>query len=323
MPRRLASLALAVAMIASCGGQHTPTGSSCSTEPASVQIVAGDGQEGTPGATLGETFGLPLVVHVRDFCTRPNGPNRPYDGGAVWRVDSGGGAIVASGPEEGRWTARWTLGAALGEQRATFEALDSNERPSGIKATFRATVVPGRGDCQDPVVFEDTFEQGDRWASDATSSSPAILHDAFPSSAGGSPGSYRRMRHVFPGPGSLTVFHSRGGASYEPQRDGRITSIRYSEDRTLFDPPFAGAAVAGGLLVQQAGRRVQAALATFRGTSWQRAEAVLSPSDLPGIDFSFAGSTISFGYYRANSVTTDRPADLAHGIDNWRVELCR
>jgi hypothetical protein len=43
-------------------------------------------------------------------------------------------------------------------------------------------------------------------------------------------------------------------------------------------------------------------------------------SDLPGIDLSAAGGPIQFGYYRANS---DSTATVQHGIDNWRVELCR
>ncbi len=51
------------------------------------------------------------------------------------------------------------------------------------------------------------------------------------------------MTHVFPAAGSITVQHLYGDGSYNPQVEGAIDHINYSEWRIQFNPPTTNAAI--------------------------------------------------------------------------------
>jgi len=194
-----------------------------------------------------------------------------------------------------------------------------------------AFVDRGCGDqpCFDPVILTETFELGDSF--DATAepmngaSDTAVLEQA-----GGNPRGYLRMEHVLPGvPGgsAITVFHLFD-QEYDPA-NGAITHFNYSEDRIQFDPPFPSAMIGGGLFVVQNGIRYTFPLTpggSFASQSWERARIDdLGPESFTdGLDFSENGAPIQFGFYRSNSHGESSEAiTTTHGIDNWRVEICR
>ena len=49
----------------------------------------------------------------------------------------------------------------------------------------------------------------------------------------------------------------------------------------------------------------------------------LTAADFPGVNFSSTGGPITFGYFRSNTNTGGGAVTLTHGIDNWKVEICR
>ena len=92
-----------------------------------------------------------------------------------------------------------------------------------------------------------------------------------------------------------------------------------------FAPLSATSAVGGGALIVQNGVNHIAPLTggTFANSSnWESVEVVLRASDFtPAPDFSEGSPAMLFGNYRSNS--NRFPLVIEHGIDNWRVEVCR
>ena len=194
-----------------------------------------------------------------------------------------------------------------------------------------AFVDRGCGDqpCFHPVILTETFELGDSF--DATAVPTNGASDlAGLEQAGGTPGRYRRMEHVLPGVAggsAIQVFHLFD-QEYDPA-NGAITHFNYSEDRIQFDPPFPSAVIGGGFFVVQNGVRYTFPLTsggTFASLSWERAriDDLGETSFADGLDFSENGAPIQFGFYRSNSHGESSQAiTTTHGIDNWRVEICR
>ena len=80
--------------------------------PVSIESMSGDAQRGTTGSPLPES----LVTEVGDLGGTPI-PGVPVS----WTV-YGDGAVISSGErtdDEGRASARWTLGATGGSQSVT------------------------------------------------------------------------------------------------------------------------------------------------------------------------------------------------------------
>jgi hypothetical protein len=112
------------------------------TSPATVEPVGGNGQTGTVGAELPQ----PLVVRVTDA------QGRPVPGVSVAfepDPDADGGRTTPDTAEtaaDGRATARWVLGDAVGEQRVDVEVVGA-----GLAVvSFTATAVEGGGPGPDP-----------------------------------------------------------------------------------------------------------------------------------------------------------------------------
>jgi hypothetical protein len=97
-------------------------------EPASMHVVAGDGQTGS----VSQALAADLIIIVRDAF------GNPAPGAAVtWSVVSGGGTlrtIVSPTGTDGQSIARWTLGPNTGGQQASATA-------GPLAATFTATAV--------------------------------------------------------------------------------------------------------------------------------------------------------------------------------------
>ena len=134
---RRAPWLLVAALVVAC--TESPTTNEQQTGvPASLDIVAGNGQDGVVGTELTN----PLVVRAEDS----NG--LPIVGQLVnFRVTTGGGSVFAgSGLTNalGIVQDRWTLGTSTADsQRVEARAIDPNTGARIVFATFKATPLPG------------------------------------------------------------------------------------------------------------------------------------------------------------------------------------
>jgi uncharacterized protein YjdB len=178
--------------------------------------------------------------------------------------------------------------------------------------------------CANPLVITDAFatDLGTGWTTSSTTSLPTQSNHSqtvsYQSDGGRSDG-FRQMAHSMIGVGTFTVYHRRE-LEYDPAVSGAITSINYSEDQKMFNTPSS---VGWGFFVEQGSNRRTKSIGTavFSNPEWASASiANMKASDFPDINFS-AGK-IKFGFYRANT-STSGIYTVTHGIDNWRVEVCR
>jgi hypothetical protein len=273
-----------------------------------LNVVSGDSQAGAPG----ETLAIPLTVRGLDWCNRAT-VNRTV----IWTPHQGSVPSSETRTDaDGYASTRWTLvDDGSGVNRLQAELLDGHGQTQGRTVRFVATLQ--RAPC-DTATLSDPFDFDGRWTT-TSEAAPGFREFTDFRASGGLPDGYRHMTHVLTGRGLIAVSHMYA-LTYEPRTQGAIRRIRYSEDRKQFDPPFAGAAVGTGFVVEQAGRRVLRDLPELREPTWHHFQVDMVASDLPAIDLSASGGPIRFGYYRANS---DSTATVQHGIDNWRVELCR
>lgn len=157
---------------------------------------------------------------------------------------------------------------------------------------------------------------------------------------GGTPGAFRRMLYsLTPGPSSLVTFNTSQRASYDPQAQGAIHVIDFTEDCIVASPSSGAISVASNLLVEQGARRYVA-----RGSDFCSSRAWLSlpPKSSLGVadlvqidgpacavgeacpDFSGSAAPLRFGYVRGASLAASAPANaIVHGIDNWTVTVWR
>ena len=183
---------------------------------------------------------------------------------AIGTVDpnTSDGTTTVTGVAEGEVTIMATITTAPGT-------------PSG---TSTITVDPPPA--LPPIVLEDDFSVGDMWDEIVSSASGGATSTWVNRVEGGVTGAgdgYRHMTHDFPGAGSIQVFHQYNGGSYNPQVDGAIDHIDYSESRIVFDPPFAGAGVGAVFVVVQngTGYRVNIGGAdVFANLVWEKGEGV-------------------------------------------------
>ncbi|MEM7435513.1 MAG: hypothetical protein AAF436_10210 [Myxococcota bacterium] len=160
--------------------------------------------------------------------------------------------------------------------------------------------------------------------------------------SGGDDGAYRSMNHSInnPTPGSpgcevdacsftLQVFHEYQAGAYDPSDAGPATSIDYAESHVLTEPAVANSEVAWSFAVWQDGTRYRVDptardLPNIDATSgWVTVELCdLTPDDFLPEGLDFAGSEMTFGYFRATTHTTPGSTQTnIHGIDNFQVAV--
>jgi len=249
--------------------------------------------------------------------------SRSFDGGVTY-VDIPG----ATGKT-------YTLASVnLGDDGAMFQVL-LRTSIAYLRAVSHLAVSATPG-----VVYEDGEFQAADWlvAPFADSNAPAPVQTEERMATGGNPGAYRKMvfqlpQHAFAG----RVFYTSLAATYDPQTQGAIYVIDYSEDGISLQAnelTFTESA----MLLEQAGRRYIANIRDdlpYIPTDWSAVESSssLRAQDFNLIDgracqagescpdFSALGLPMRFGYWRISfGVQGD---SIAHGIDNWKVTVWR
>lgn len=182
--------------------------------------------------------------------------------------------------------------------------------------------------CKSPRIFSEDFNSDATlfWRRNVVADAPSILETRTWRGTGGNPGGYRVMTHEFtattsPNFVSIFVYHifDFGGPDQGP-----IDRIRYREDRIKLAPLTATSAVGSGAVIFQNGVYHVALLTggQFGNTAWENVDVTLRATDFaPVPDFSSGAPPMLFGYLRSNS--NRFPLVIEHGIDNWRVEICR
>lgn len=202
-----------------------------------------------------------------------------------------------------------------------------------LHATARLAVSPGP-----PVSFTDGEFAPSDWRTFAyiTVGSPTYTHVETRRESGGNPGAFREMSVQFTPDRSLArVLSMSNSAVYDPQTQGAVLAIDYTED-CLATGPADSVGVEAGLVLEQAGRRyvLRASRTLCLPGGWvavsqpslraQDLEQFAGPSCGSGEtcpDFSTAGTSIRFGHDR---VVFGMPgASISHGIDNWHVNVWR
>jgi hypothetical protein len=243
--------------------------------------------------------------------------------------DAGNGGIfnLVATPAEGSSFTSWSRCSSSSGATCTLSfASSTRDTTFSVTATFTLDTPLS---CNNPVVIQDQFTSDAGWTTLVSTSGATVATQsvAFQGSAG-NPGGYRQMQHVFTGQGAISVFHEYGTTTYNPGTQGPIDHINYYEDEILINPPFAGAAIGTGFTVSQAGTRYSAILwppsGAFTNVVWGTASLtdLTEASFSPGLNFS-TGGPITFGYSRSNTNTGATALTLTHGIDNWKVEICR
>lgn len=316
--RRIASLPCVFLLMA------MGTFDSCSDDPSpgiqgSLTIAGGDGQSGPVSDTLSQR----LLVQFRGV----DESNTDLGDVAVeWEVLTGGGAIIAGETatrNDGTAGATWILGADAGPQTARASIPDADPE---LRVTFTATATGGsQTACTNPQVFQDDFEEERTWVDTVIVSNQDITASVSYETASGNPGGYRRMMHHFPSSGNqetIAVHHIYiEDGYYVPIEQGPVSHLRVTEDRIKFAPTGPNQ-IGTGFIVRKNDIDHIALLTggVFGNESWGSVTVDLTGNDFsPPVDLS-TGSYI-FGYLRSNS--SAGPIDLIHGLDNWKVEVCR
>jgi hypothetical protein len=156
-------------------------------------------------------------------------------------------------------------------------------------------------------------------------------------SSGGTPGEYRRITNTVNGPAGSAIFgfHGKISATYDPQTQGAIDSISYSEDSIMFYGYGEGQATGPALM--QDGKMFyglsplppyylmsnQWSWTHQTLTSLHADDFTVSPPGWMGPehpDFSSTGDPIVFGFWRSNGSAGGGYTIIA-GIDNWSITV--
>ena len=157
---------------------------------------------------------------------------------------------------------------------------------------------------------------------------------------GGNPGAYRRIDNLLGNAPSgmesaIYSVHLLQGAIYNPSASGPIESIDYCEEAIAIVSTHrqaTGPAIRqdGKLYIRNAGVTLDALFwHSIRATNLMATnfvELLTAPGAIPYIDANshpdFSGSTMEYGFYRANSTRSSGGARNA-GIDNWSLLVHR
>ena len=177
------------------------------------------------------------------------------------------------------------------------------------------------------VIFSDgTFSNSDWTVTTIQAGGGGMVDFAGQVASGGNPGSYRRV--------DLTVNSGSGTAIfainlstisvYNPQTQGAITAIDYSENGIAF-----GTSQSAGFCLLQNGTVFFAnSLSYIPTASWTTHSASgqtqFDFSDIDGVatpNFSATGAPITFGFWRESSAGGGSGFSSSTGIDNWTVDI--
>jgi Divergent InlB B-repeat domain len=303
--------------------------------------ACGDGQG---GLQLGDNFVATLDVSIEGtgsgrVAAQGLNPRPEYFGGFTCDTEAGScedqedldvdgadSVRLVAVPAAGSLLAGWSGDCTVSAAPDTAYIYMDTERRYNCTATF--DLDPLANACTNAVVIQDDFSSDAGWTTSLTANNGNVTQAVAVQASGGIPGGYRRMQHIFTGASLMAVFHAYGAVTYNPSTQGVIDHINYSEDQIVIDPPFVGAAVGTGFTMTQGGIRYSIVMnppgAAFTNLAWQKSSRVdLTAADFPGIDFSAAGGPITFGYFRSNSNDGGGAITVTHGIDNFRVEVCR
>ncbi len=319
--RRLAWLPLTLSLMA------MGTFDSCSDDPSpgiqgTLTIEGGNAQSGPIGTLLG------AVLAVRFGGASETSSGALGDVQIDWEVTAGGGTLdnaTTYTTVDGYSQVHWTLGPTPGAQTVTATVPGSDPL---LRVTFNAFATGGpTSACTNPMVFQDDFSEERSWVATAVTNDSAIASaTATYETAGGNPGGYRRMVHHFGAPSTafttLAVYHIYiEDGYYTPVEQGAIDHLRYTEDRIKF-APTGPAEVGTGVVVTRNDVNHVALLTggAFGTETWGQVSVDLTGSDFsPPLDLS--SGNFQFGYLRSNS--SQAALDVIHGIDNWKMEVCR
>ncbi len=291
-----------------CGAEDS-SGPPPDTSGESLVIVSGDDQTVGPGGAI------TLAARAS------HAGGTPTPGASInWTAESGTVSPRYSVTDaNGIGTTVWTLPSGLGSYRVF--ALYHNE------VQFRGSVAG----CLDPYVIGDDFstDVAGRWTSSGPGAGPVVgpptIWSATYLAGSGNPGGYWRFQHVAHPPMGLTVYH-RFDVDYDPALPGNeIDHINYTEDQ-IYLAPYSGSDVRWSLFLEQGGTRFapSSGVRLFGNAAWAKGlQTNLTPAQFPGANLGPGGGKIRFGIMRETLVSAGGPDTTNHGIDNFRVEVCR
>ena len=248
-----------------------------------------------------------------------------------WARSSDAGAHYTEIP--GATTDTLTLAAPnLADDATDFRVTASESGLSGAAVTHLAvSASPG-------VVFQDgEFALADWVATPlADGSVPAPIEAEQAPATGGFPGAYRSMAMQFaPTFNQGSVVHASLPSTWDPSTQGAVHVIDYAEDG-IAQTSTAVRHAEAAMLLEQAGRRyvsdprnsfhyasvawsVSLASASLRAQDFHLIDGPACGAGESCPDFSSAGASMRFGYWRRCVSTTD--TSFTNGIDNWKVTV--
>ena len=188
------------------------------------------------------------------------------------------------------------------------------------------------------VVFSDSeFAEAD-WELTVLMDGPGGTITATQVISGGNPGAYRNVTHVLNAPergrrSRVVGLHLPIGASYDPQLEGPIASIDYSQD--ALGIAIVGAGMRTTPLILQDGNAYQ----TLGSLVTQPVWTTVSPSGLTEVDFALirpnlsvdfsvhpdfseSGAPLRLGFTSSNSTGSNCCGfRMVAGIDNWSISI--
>lgn len=214
----------------------------------------------------------------------------------------------------------WAGECAPGTDPTRATLLMEVERDYACTATFERLAA-----CNNPFVIQDDFTTDTGWSFTLERFAGKDTATVTAQPAGGYPGGYRWMQHLV-SDGGMATYHTYDAVTYDPGAQGAIDHVNYTEDQRVIYPP-TGASVGTGFFMTQGGKYYSFYRNIFEGftnVTWARFSLLQLKPQGRGLDFSAAGGPITFGYVRYHYTLAQRWAPLVtHGIDNFRVEVCR
>jgi len=172
--------------------------------------------------------------------------------------------------------------------------------------------------------YDGTFNESDWDVFDFASSGVPGEYASVQQPSGGNPGEFKVTSTNWQGTAQVSRYEQRAGAVYNPQTQGAISSISYSEDNIAY-PSYH----ATGPAIRQNGVIYRPDAVIFEDNVWttytwtQLTETDFHEYTDPNAhpDFSSSGSPVEFGFWRANSGSGYSGGWISGGIDNWCVSV--